>query len=287
MSERLLIVGNLAKDIVNKQEYFGGSAANLALGAKKLGLNVGIMSVLGKDMFSLEYYRYLNQNGVDTALIQNSLKELPVCEVISNVNSILSSVWKDNDCHPKMEVMKLDTIKINSYDLVHLVSCPPKLAKNINCLGLQISFEPGPLLMHNPNYFDLEVARKSTFIFLNNEEKQSVDKNFPKELQNLNSYEKLSALIVTLGENGADLYKKVGKDIIEIHIPATKLNSKFIDATGAGDNFKAGFLSGFLKNRSLEQCVKIGNDMGAASVTQSSAILSKEIVDKIKEKYHL
>jgi len=81
MRERLLVVGNLAKDIIDGEEKYGGSAANLALAASRLGISVGIMSVLGKDKFSVKYRDFLIQNGINLSLTPSVLEQLPVCEV--------------------------------------------------------------------------------------------------------------------------------------------------------------------------------------------------------------
>lgn len=102
MKEKLLVAGNLAKDIFEGKEKFGGSAANLALAAKRLGINVGIMSVLGKDDFSKCYRDYLLENGIDLSLTSHELETLPVCDVVSKENSISSCVWQDNGCEEAM-----------------------------------------------------------------------------------------------------------------------------------------------------------------------------------------
>lgn len=287
MQERLLVVGNLAKDVIDGKEQFGGSAANIALGAKKMGLDVGVMSVLGKDKFSKSYREFLIDNGVEVSLTLDILEELPLCEVVSKQNSIASSVWNDNGCHPAMNVMEVVPSMFEEYSLVHLVSCPPKLAQNIALTNVQLSFEPGPMLIEDSTYFDSQIAKLSTLMFMNEEEFAYAKKYLNDGFTNQDEYRKLLALVVTLGKKGVKLFRKVSNNTVELNIPATYPHSEIVDPTGAGDNFKAGFLSGYLRGRKLDECVQIGAEMGAACVMQKGGILSNEIVNEIRIKYRL
>ncbi|XVN42478.1 MAG: PfkB family carbohydrate kinase [Candidatus Rickettsia vulgarisii] len=44
-----------------------------------------------------------------------------------------------------------------------------------------------------------------------------------------------------------------------------------MDTTGAGDQFAAGFLYGFLNNKTLEECGKLGADAAAKIIQQVGA----------------
>lgn len=287
MTERLLVVGNLARDIIDNESTFGGSAANLSLGAKKNGVDVGIMSVLGVDGFSRKYRSFLADNGIDISLVENSLDELPICTVISSKNSISSSVWQDNGCHPAMDNMEVDLAEMSNYSLIHLVSCPPALAKRIALTGINISFEPGPMLIEDVKYFESEVAERSTLIFMNEEEYAVACTLLHDGLLSKDKYNNLLAVIVTLGKNGVKLIRRSSDEIFELDIPVPHIVDNVVDSTGAGDNFKAGFISGYLQGRSLEECAQIGSEMGAMCVMQNGGILPDDIVKKVRDKYNL
>ncbi|MEK7497999.1 MAG: PfkB family carbohydrate kinase [Patescibacteria group bacterium] len=285
MKDRLLVVGNLAKDVVDDVETYGGSAANLALAAKRLGLSVGIMSVLGRDGFSNKYRRFLEEQEINLDLTPSVLKELPVCTIVSSENVIASSRWEDNGCHPAMDEMSLDENAINMFGLVHLVSCPPKLANRLSELNVDLSYEPGPMLVEDPTYFDDKVARESTFIFANKEEYEVI-KNKINSLFGDNSLKKTLILVVTLGSEGVLLLQGREKPK-HISIPPELVVTEVIDSIGAGDNFKAGFLTGFMKGRSVDESVQIGMEMGAECVKQKGGLLLESKVSKIKLKYNL
>jgi sugar/nucleoside kinase (ribokinase family) len=48
---------------------------------------------------------------------------------------------------------------------------------------------------------------------------------------------------------------------------------KAVDSTGAGDAFNGGFLAGLLQGRRLEECLLLGNQVGAASTLQPGGLL--------------
>jgi sugar/nucleoside kinase (ribokinase family) len=72
--------------------------------------------------------------------------------------------------------------------------------------------------------------------------------------------------IIKIGEAGA-LWVTPDKDL---HVVAPKV--KVVDTTGAGDSFNAGFLVAWLQGKSPEQCLKMGNKIGAASTRAAGGI---------------
>lgn len=143
------------------------------------------------------------------------------------------------------------------------------------------------MLVEDPSYFDESVAQASVLIFMNNEEHNVVLKSSEKPLAERVGHEKLKALVVTLGKDGALVYLRK-QDGIEAHkIPTSFVAEDIIDPTGAGDNFKAGFLTGYMRGRTIPECIQIGSEIGAACVMQKGGILPGERVLEIKNKYNL
>jgi sugar/nucleoside kinase (ribokinase family) len=62
-----------------------------------------------------------------------------------------------------------------------------------------------------------------------------------------------SCIILKRGERGALVFK--GKAVVKAETQALYLKN----AAGAGDAFAAGFLAGFLRRRTLEECAALGN----------------------------
>jgi len=67
------------------------------------------------------------------------------------------------------------------------------------------------------------------------------------------------------------------------------LNTKVVDAIGAGDSFDAGFINKYINGSTLEECQAFGNLIGAVSTTAAGgtgAFSSYENVKKVaREKF--
>jgi ribokinase len=75
----------------------------------------------------------------------------------------------------------------------------------------------------------------------------------------------VKVVAVELGSKGC--YVTDGKQ--GHHVEAFKVN--VVDTTGAGDAFCAGFLYGLTKDKSLEECGKLGNFVASGCITKMGA----------------
>ena len=67
------------------------------------------------------------------------------------------------------------------------------------------------------------------------------------------------------------------------------LNTRVVDAIGAGDSFNSGFISRFVQGKPLEDCQQYGNMTGAVNTTAAGgtgAFTSREDVERVaKERF--
>ena len=75
----------------------------------------------------------------------------------------------------------------------------------------------------------------------------------------------LKKIVITLGEKG--VFYTDGKK--EIYLKASPV--KAIDTTGAGDAFNGGLVYGLLKNKSIEDILKLANKVAGLSTTKLGA----------------
>lgn len=76
-------------------------------------------------------------------------------------------------------------------------------------------------------------------------------------------------IVVKDGANGATYYNPKNMELI--HVPAIT-DIKVIDTTGAGDAFNGGFLSGYLNELSMEECLLQGVKLATACIQVIGAI---------------
>lgn len=96
-----------------------------------------------------------------------------------------------------------------------------------------------------------------------------------------NLLEDAKFVVVTHGKDGVNYYdssKKLRRSIID--------GFNQVDTNGAGDSFFTGFLYGYLKGSSIEDCLTYGSIVGGLTVESEKLFsdqLSKEVIEKIKK----
>jgi len=83
-------------------------------------------------------------------------------------------------------------------------------------------------------------------------------------------------VVVKRGDKGC--YITDGKNSYEI--PA--YNVKVVDTAGAGDAFNAGFLYGYLRGKSLEECGKLGNYIASLCIQKVGARTGLPFAEELK-----
>ncbi|MDP2637523.1 MAG: PfkB family carbohydrate kinase [Candidatus Levybacteria bacterium] len=270
--KKILVCGFCTQDFIRNKSYFGGAAGGIALNLASLGVNVGILSVLGEDNFSKEYKKELLKKRVDISLVLDKAGRIPYLEVIDDKNSEFSRKFNDNGTKDKLEDTNPDFRLLNSYSFLHAVNAPKKLCNYLaqNFKG-DISYCPGSLLVRDHNSLSDELASSSKFIFCNQEEYEILEKKV--DFNNLFN-KKLRLLLVTKGEKGVTaIYKDkvVSYDSIKV--------KKLVDTTGGGDAFALGFIKAIMDDESFDKGIKYGIKLASIAVQSygvTQVILSKK-----------
>ncbi len=87
-------------------------------------------------------------------------------------------------------------------------------------------------------------------------------------------------VLIKMGKKGS--FAKNEHERLELPI----YDAKVIDTTGAGDNFVAGFISGLLRDYSLEGCLQVGTATAAVSVGSIGATTGVRSFAQVQEVIH-
>jgi len=265
----------LGKEILSRDYnmVIGGSGGVFAAVLSKLGTRTAIISKIGKDNYGRFLLDEMQKNGVDTSrmIISESMKTGITVSLsyekdksqISSVNLIKS--LKAGEIHLK----NLDGIRhvhFSSYYMMDsLKSSYIKIIGNIKSRYKEITFSldtnDDPDNEWGPSIY--EIFKNIDILFLNKKEaiKISGEPTVQKAVDKLANY--IKKVVIKLGKEG--YIAKINGKYYRGHCNNTS-NNNFLDGTGSGDNFDAGFVFGFLKEFDIEKTLDFANCCAEKSI---------------------
>lgn len=268
----LLVIGHTALDYIIKVDEFpkanystsindmktfnGGAAANVAIVGATLGLKTGLVSAIGNEFKNTNYYKQLKELYIDTDyLIEVPNETNPTAFVLTNKNNDqisyfywgASKIFKESKA-PKKAISESKAIHLSTGSPEFNWKCSIESKKQ----DLLISFDPGQDLgLYTSKQLE-EIIRNTTILFGNHHEINRITTDLETDIQGLKELGP-EIIIKTCGAKGSEIYCKNEKIQIEA-IP-----SNAVDPTGAGDSYRAGFLSRFLNGESVENSAKFAS----------------------------
>lgn len=257
------------------ESYPGGSSANTIAALSKLQVDSGFVGKIGSDPEGSLLIESMIYHGVDAKGIKLSEGKSGMCVILVDNNGE-RSMMADPGVNDWIEQRDIDISYFEKAKLLHMCyfvcresqksfETQKKLAREIKSKGIKVSFDPGNLYAKRGLAEIKDIVKNSDIMLLNEEE--------IKMLTSLDYKEGARKLLemgpeyvaIKLGRNGCFVSSKNE----EHNIPA--FNVKVLDTTGAGDAFNSGFLFGILKQKSLEECGKIGNAVASFCVQNNGA----------------
>ena len=254
----------------------GGEAVNEAMAAAKLGLETGILCSLGEDDAGDMIIGALRRCGVDTArVLRSSEHQTPVTTMFVHEDgtrrSITNSAHRYN-FHPENAVSRFSDAR--ALILGSLFRAPfdePAVILTV----LRAAKEAGQLVfadtkMPNVRFLTLDDLGDSLplidYITPNEDEARYYSgKETPEEMADAFLSRGVRSVIIKLGSRGCFFKNREGS----FSLPACEIRA--VDATGAGDNFVAGFASEILRGASNADALRFANACGAICTTAVGA----------------
>lgn len=251
----------------NTRVYYGGCPINISYLMAKMGLSALPVIRVGEDRDTEDFIKYLSDAGVKLDAVGVIKDESSSnCYIVSDSNNKHVTIFYPGAMDSKysremedrfFEESRLGVLTVGSYkDNVEFFN----KCKRHNLpvvFGTKLDFDAFP------KDFLGEVLLNSRIIFSNESEAEDI-----KQVLNIDQITELftigaaEIIVTTLGENGSIYYKKSGSSIEIGEIKPFRVK-QVVDATGAGDAYIAGFLYGYLGNRSVREACFMGSVMAS------------------------
>jgi ribokinase len=267
----------------------GGSAANVAVGASRLGVKSGFIGSIGFDTFGRVLLEELEHEGVDVAHVKvdtTTSSGLTVVAINKKGQVIMFGYTGASD---KLFPSDLNKEYISSSEHVHITGlsfdtalAAAKIAKKAN---ITVSFDPGRLMSKMGLTKILPLLRYVDQILLNQEEAQ--------ELTGANELEKAAKTLLNSGLQIVIIKRGPDGVFAMSHSKSFSVSAypvKVVDTTGAGDAFSAGFITAQLEGKNLEDSVEFANATANLKITRvgARALPNRKAVERfLKERKEL
>ncbi|WP_136413160.1 carbohydrate kinase family protein [Herbaspirillum sp. ST 5-3] len=270
---------NVAFLVPEIRREFGGCAGNIAYNLKLLEGDPLIMATIGMD--GGPYLDRLDRLQISrrcVRTIESSYTAQAFITTDANSNQItafhpgamaLSHHNKVTDAGP----VKLAIVAPDGRDgmLQHAIDCVDLNIPFIFDPGQGLPMFSGPELEHF-----IELA---TYVAVNDYEAELLTERTKLPLEQIGK--RVSALIVTRGEQGAEIYTD-GK---QIDIPCVTAD-KVVDPTGCGDAFRAGLLYGLTHGMDWTTTGRLASLMGAIKIAHEGGQNHHPSREEIEERFH-
>jgi 5-dehydro-2-deoxygluconokinase len=260
----------------------GGSSANIAVGLARLGLGVGIISCVGKDLLAGYLLGFLAQEGVDTQhvhLVEGYNTSLCLTEV-SPPDHFPQVFYRRQPADVQVVVGPVEEVYIRQARmfLTNGTSLSASPAREATLRALKVAREAGLRTVFDIDYRasswpSAEEAGRTARavlpwvdILIGNEDEVSLlTGERERRLQVQAVLEAGTQMVVCkLGAKGVEAHMRQQSCLVE------PISIKVVSTIGAGDGFAAGFLYALDRNLPLEECLRYGNAAAAVVVSRVS-----------------
>ncbi|KIL40901.1 5-dehydro-2-deoxygluconokinase [Gordoniibacillus kamchatkensis] len=282
-------------------KYLGGSPANIAIAAARLGVRTGFVGKVADDQFGRFIRQYLTKEGINTDNVvtdrTGSVTGLAFTEIRSPQDcSIL--MYRDNAADLKLAPgeVKEDYIKQAKALLISGTALAKSPSREAVFMALEYAVKHGVRVIFDVDYrpyswnsleetgiYCRMVAEKSDVIIAGREEFDLMEAPFG-ELRHDDWYTaemwfrcKARLVLVKHGSKGSIAFTKDGKTYRAGTFPAN-----VVKTFGAGDSFAGAFIYGLFQGWSVDRCQQFGSASASIVVSSHSCSDAMPTVEQIE-----
>jgi 5-dehydro-2-deoxygluconokinase len=279
------------------RRYLGGSAANICFGAARLGVKTAMLARVGEEPNGVFLRRTLHEAGVDASMmVADPARLTPLVMLAIRPSDDFPRLFHYHDSADMAtgvedidegivsnakavlitgSFLANDTVRSMTHRLVALArSGATKVVLDIDyrpVLWGLVGANQGRqmLVMSKPVTDRLREVLPSCDLVVGTQEEICIAGGSTDVLEALRSIRSVTSapIVVKVGARGCHILDgPIPTDLGAAPTPGFPV--EIVNTVGAGDGFFAGFLSGWLREESLQACARIGNAVGAIVVSR-------------------
>ena len=235
---------NCSTHISDRQIYFGGGAANIAAGIAVLGEEVTLISCTGGDFAGSEYDTWMKKIGVKQQFFVVPHAHTPTAFMFTDEagDQMTFFEWGASKAFATSEAPNLP--------FVHLATADPEFNCQVAQKSEFTSFDPGQDVFWYSKEQLGTILANTDILFANQHEVKQMCLTLSMTRDEI--VRQVGTAIFTMSGDGSTLYSEDTEHFIPV-VPVT-----LVDPTGAGDAYRAGFLSAYVRGYPLLTSCKIG-----------------------------
>jgi adenosine kinase len=245
----------------------GGVAANIAFGMGSLGHRPILVGAVGHD-FPADYEQWLLDHNVDIASLYLST-ERHTCRFIctndeaeSQIASFYAGAMEEArniDLAPiAARVGGLDLVVVSPND-------PPAMHRHTaeaQALGIAVLADPSQQIARLAGHEIKPLIEGTAYLLCNDYERSLIERK--TGWNDADVLDRVGVRVITHGPKGCHI-ERAGHDRIEVAAVQVRDDVE-LEPTGAGDGFRAGFLSGLAWGFTLERSAQLGSLLGVLAL---------------------
>jgi len=239
-----LPAANQSTHITDRQIFFGGGAANIAAGIAMLSEEVTLHSCVGNDFAGSDYERWMEKLGIHRQFFEVPGTHTPTAFMFTDDagSQMTFFEWGASKAFATAEAPSLP--------LVHMATADPDFNCRVAEKSEFVSFDPGQDVFWYTKEQLESIISNTDILFANQHEVQQMCTTLGVTRENL--IKEVTMAIFTMSGDGSTLYMGGAEHFIPV-VPVT-----LSDPTGAGDAYRAGFLSAYVRGYTPLSCCRIG-----------------------------
>jgi len=257
--------------ITDHQIYFGGGAANIAAGIARLGEKVSLISAVGKEFTGSDYDRWMDNLGIHKDLFIVDGARTPTAYMFTDDrgDQVTFFEWGASATFAHQQAPALD--------FVHLATADPDFNVRVAQKSSFVSFDPGQDLLNYAPEQLCEILAHTSLLFANRHEMAGVSREVGRTEESI--IRSVPIAVITMDAQGSNVYVAGERHFIPV-VPV-----RLVDPTGAGDAYRAGFLSGYVRGYTPVECGRIGTVTASFVVEKAGCQTNLPDWEMMRERY--